>query len=595
MPFNASLAGATVSEARKHVPFLSTQAFWKDLPKFPQPLKAIDLNATLDSIDEKVQLGQYNNDYEFDRDLAYLFDSYHDSHVSWRQTCFTYFIFAHDFPLLSVSTDADTEPKIYLAKAKNQEVRLKRGRVLQINGQDAVTFLTDFIRDFPANPWIDLDARWNQLFARRILLGTQGVDEAWRGTFAQRWSFDPACLVLSLEDGSEEIVEWFADINIKALETREIPFTDSASFAESCLNAGVFREDTASASASTTAISASPTPSTATAMQTSQVTTPPNFPTAVSALPFNEVAFHNLDPKVAVLSVRSFDKSGFNSVDTLTYIAQFLGFINGTVQEAKANGCEKLIIDVSGNLGGISVLGHFLINVFIPEAQPFYGFNARNHRALQKIVEAVNSAPATDLPPDLQVFGNYVQSLMANTKYGTLSTSALLKPTKLSGDFFTAMARSKLGDPRRLGYIESFAAKDIIILSDGLCASSCSIFVEAMSEYGIKNVVYGGRPQKGPMQVSGGVKGQVPVSVFPSFPLSHSPHPHHSRRLPRWLLFSANQPGLTLEWNNSATGSSKKPSRCSVPTHPSPPLSPGKKPNPSPDTCPMPSPAGLIR
>lgn len=535
VPFNASLAGTTVREARKHVPFLSAQAFWKDLPKFPQPLKAIDLNATLNSIEDKVQFAQYNNNYEFDRDLAYLFDSYHDSHVSWRQTCFTYFVFAHDFPLVSVSTDADTEPEIYLAKAKNQEVRLKRGRVLKINGQDAVTFLTDFIRDFPANPWIDFDARWNQVFARRILVGTQGVDEAWRGTFAQRWGFDPACLVLSLEDGSGETVEWFADINIKALETRELPFTDSASLAESCLNARFFKEDGASTSTSTTATSASPTPSTVTATQTSEVATPPNFPTAISALPFNEVAFHHLDPKVAVLSVRSFDKSGFNDVDTLTYIAQFLGFVNGTVQEAKANGYEKLIIDVSGNLGGLSVLGHFLINVFIPKAQPFYGFNARNHRALQKIVEAVNSAPITHLPPDLQIFANYAQSLMANTKYGTLSTGAFLKPTKLSGDFFTDVARSNLGDPLTLGYTKSFAAKDIIILSDGLCASSCPLFVEAMSEYGIKNVVYGGRPRKGPMQVSGGVKGQVSISeishVSPSLQTPPTPPAQTPKRV----------------------------------------------------------------
>ena len=49
-----------------------------------------------------------------------------------------------------------------------------------------------------------------------------------------------------------------------------------------------------------------------------------------------------------------------------------------------------------------------------------------------------------------------------------------------------------------------FAAEDIVILTDGVCSSTCSMFVEMMhNEAGVKTVVVGGRPSYGPMQAVG--------------------------------------------------------------------------------------------
>lgn len=53
-----------------------------------------------------------------------------------------------------------------------------------------------------------------------------------------------------------------------------------------------------------------------------------------------------------------------------------------------------------------------------------------------------------------------------------------------------------------------FAAKHIVLLQDGACASTCSLFSELMKTQGhVKTVVVGGRPQYGPMQAVGGTKG----------------------------------------------------------------------------------------
>ncbi len=49
-----------------------------------------------------------------------------------------------------------------------------------------------------------------------------------------------------------------------------------------------------------------------------------------------------------------------------------------------------------------------------------------------------------------------------------------------------------------------YAPEDIIILTDGLCGSTCSLFMEMMHhEAGVRTVVAGGRPSYGTMQAPG--------------------------------------------------------------------------------------------
>ena len=55
---------------------------------------------------------------------------------------------------------------------------------------------------------------------------------------------------------------------------------------------------------------------------------------------------------------------------------------------------------------------------------------------------------------------------------------------------------------------QPYQAEDIIILTDGLCSSACTLFIEMMHhEAGVRTVVVGGRPSPGPMQASGGTRG----------------------------------------------------------------------------------------
>ena len=44
-------------------------------------------------------------------------------------------------------------------------------------------------------------------------------------------------------------------------------------------------------------------------------------------------------------------------------------------------------------------------------------------------------------------------------------------------------------------------------ITDGLCASTCTIFTELMKGQGVRTIAFGGRPKNAPMQSMGGVKG----------------------------------------------------------------------------------------
>lgn len=63
----------------------------------------------------------------------------------------------------------------------------------------------------------------------------------------------------------------------------------------------------------------------------------------------------------------------------------------------------------------------------------------------------------------------------------------------------------------------AFDAKNIVMLTDGLCGSSCASFHEELKNVaGVKAVVVGGRAQEGAMQTVGGSKGGevIPMSAI---------------------------------------------------------------------------------
>ena len=64
------------------------------------------------------------------------------------------------------------------------------------------------------------------------------------------------------------------------------------------------------------------------------------------------------------------------------------------------------------------------------------------------------------------------------------------------------------GTNDRKGFRQPFAPQDTIVLYDGYCGSTCAVFSEYLkNSAGIQFISVGGRPQTGPMQAVGAVKG----------------------------------------------------------------------------------------
>ncbi|KAL2135113.1 hypothetical protein VTI74DRAFT_9706 [Chaetomium olivicolor] len=67
----------------------------------------------------------------------------------------------------------------------------------------------------------------------------------------------------------------------------------------------------------------------------------------------------------------------------------------------------------------------------------------------------------------------------------------------------------------RLPWTEApFRAEDIVIVTDGGCASACAMFTDVLTNiHGVRTVALGGRPIQAPMQAIGQVKGG-PIMQF---------------------------------------------------------------------------------
>lgn len=230
---------------------------------------------------------------------------------------------------------------------------------------------------------------------------------------------------------------------------------------------------------------------------------------------------------VAVLSVPSFvsaleDELPFQSVNT--YL----------INEAVARGKKKLIIDVSANGGGTILQGYDLFKQLFPQILPYGATRFRAHEAFDLIGQEISwysgqvprsldlnttalnrVSSAWNYRTDVDI--NYENFQSWDDKYGP----NLYGP---GPDNFTNIIRWNLSDvltPENSGgiyvsgYLERsnitqqpFDPENIVIVYDGYCASTCTIFSELMRQQGgVKTIALGGRPNKDIIQAVGGVKG----------------------------------------------------------------------------------------
>lgn len=255
---------------------------------------------------------------------------------------------------------------------------------------------------------------------------------------------------------------------------------------------------------------------------------PAGYPEPVVRDPYNFLVGYYLSGSglddVAVMQVPTFEVFGGTAYgdgvlplnESATFAQSAVDFIRNATLDVKT----KMVLDLSANPGGDILSGYDLFHIFFPQTPLYSATRFRSHDAINYIGQALatvnesqpelfqlNIALGSQVKPDQKTHFATWEDLYGPYLLHEIPSSALY------ANFYFNLV-SDASEPI-VGYggiplpfsKPPFAADDIVILTDGFCASTCTVFVELMKTQGVRSIVFGGLPELGPMQAIGGVKG----------------------------------------------------------------------------------------
>lgn len=374
----------------------------------------------------------------------------------------------------------------------------------------------------------DPDANYNQVFVNIPALAYQGTETSY---FSLSRFYQGENTVLTFANESiRDVMTRAQFLSEKSLEG----LTDGTSFFSRFCNNNLTETILAQANSSETAPSQTATNDTSVPYEpvSTETVAPPHpaYPSPIVISSDKSVAGYLSEtyPDLAILAVPSF--SSISPIEFENVVRQLLA-------TASEDDRTRLVIDARGNGGGSIFLAYDLFRQLFPTETPY---GAGNYRAgelhnLTGRVASENIEQLRSTYPELVKAGvdgvvlnsfNYREPLTENNEQFT-SWEDFFGPYRNNRGEFTSLNRFNLTDISAttvpiLGYAEdditqprTFSPEDIVLLHDGNCASTCAIFSEFMtSQMPTRSVVVGGRPQTGPMQGVGGVKGSQVQGMF---------------------------------------------------------------------------------
>ncbi|KAI9748723.1 MAG: hypothetical protein M4579_007141 [Chaenotheca gracillima] len=510
IPIDNDLAVKQIDYISKYIQFQSTLAYLKNPPEgYLNP--PVDIMGGLAEISEKASNGGYRGQHDFELDIYKLIGRAYDGHFSFNPLSIGgLFQFGRQINFVSISEDGHALPKVYAFPDLNQtassgsNLTWTPSAVTHIDGQDVAEYLQT-LADL-SNPQ-DPDARYNQMFYELAESGVGQFD------LFSNPTYNPGPgVTVKFENGTTRSIENLAQGQVlpPGIDSGEAIF--SAFFLPTTTSALA----SGSPSATLTALPQTQTPS----------PVPTGYPTPVVKNTLNYANGYYLtseeNSQVAVLSLPSFLETESNEL-----LREWQNDIDQFLIKAKADGKTKLIIDLQGNPGGTTALAYDAFKQLFPTITPYVTSRYRYSEALDLMVTTASDyAPVYNesLASTYYLFLNANGLLDANNKNFS-STEAFLGPHEFNGDNFTSLERTAIMEPgyavandfQVTGYgnrsnvtTQPFAAKDMVLLYDGFCGSSCSIFSDLMRTQGeVRSIAVGGRPMYGPMQGVGAVKGNL--------------------------------------------------------------------------------------
>ncbi|KAA8566121.1 hypothetical protein MFRU_039g00620 [Monilinia fructicola] len=545
VPFNPAVASRFVSYYNDTLQFQTTLSYLKSPPtSYQQP--AVDLLAGLSRIQTAIDEGVFANQYEFEATLQTLIYAAHDGHVDMLAGALSAFSFASPRDVVSLSLDGQQAPKAYLADDLFDSdffTNFQPSAIKSINGKDATTYLSEFASVNSAGT-LEAHADWNQL----MLSAAQDI-QGFFNVFSGGATFYPGDNIsFLLENGTSWTENYLAIYNSPGptgpLQTGgdfynffvlgfyPASYDPDEDSSEDDSNDDSSIESATSSDAATVA-STIPTPTPTGWNNTAYPEIPDIAQEDLGTFGDGVVSGYFLNStSTSVLSIPSFDVDGDAVFSFQQTIAQF-------INETRAVGLKRVVIDLQQNYGGQSLLAIDTFKQFFPNIEPFAGSRMRAHTSADVLGKTLtpywDSLTEDDETKYILAADEWVVTdrINADTNRNFTSWEEFFGPNSYNGDNFTNIERYNLSsavfdasgagldinddsfavygydaNPAPSGARPPFAADDIIILSDGICHSSCALLIEMFRhEAGVKVVAVGGTPSTGPMQAPAGSRG----------------------------------------------------------------------------------------
>ncbi|KAK5712816.1 hypothetical protein LTR15_011809 [Elasticomyces elasticus] len=501
--------------------FQSTLPYLKDPPPgYLYP--SIDIVAGLAEISAHLAEGKYNREYDIQNDIYKLIKSAFDGHTYYIPDINAIFAWTRGIALYSISSDGLALPQIYAdsdlpSLSATNKTDYTPSPIVSINGRDVETVLNEIATTEGMAQ--DPDANYNGLFPQipmnYISTGASS------GIFAQGRLYQESHTSVTFGNGTTK--------NLTNRAASALDFTDivdGPSFFETfCTGPPTTSDSSANTtSPSNTTSSAVPTFTQVgfTAVPTQTVSPSiQNFPDPWSIASDASISgyFPDEHSDLAVLMIPTFEPA--NPVEYQDLVRQFLA-------TALAMKKTKLAIDLRTNGGGDVFLGYDLFKQLFPKADPYGATNFIASPLIDTAGEIVTTfySNVTTVTinnytgPDYGTPLNVRMDLTAHLQQYD-SWSDFFGPHERNGGNFTSLTRYNLSDAAETspflvsGYqnlsnnpTQVFQSENIVLIQDGGCGSTCTIFSEMMKQQAhVKQIAFGGRKQYGPMQGVGSVKG----------------------------------------------------------------------------------------
>ncbi|KAH6676236.1 hypothetical protein B0J14DRAFT_507528 [Halenospora varia] len=521
VPFNSAVATKFLKYYKDSVQFHSTLSYLKAPPAGYQQ-QPIDLIAGIDQIQARISAGSFANQYEFEAALQTLIQKCHDAHLDLTFGILGVVSFGTSYRILSISEDGKKLPKIFLSSdvflSGQPGNTWKPSAVTKLNGIDVIDYLSQFAAK-NAFGGLEPHTDWNQLMGSPAL-AIQGIPTIWGGGA----TFYPGDkLTFLLENGTQFTTRWYGtfhgDSETGPLETGAdfynsfvlglLPASYEAEVSKrNRHNEMPTHKTKRAASAPRTSWNNGAYPPKADIIQ-------PNFGSGGGAF---LSGYFLKEVSVAVLSIPSFQERGDAIKTHSDTVAKF-------ISSSKAAGMKKIVIDLQQNYGGDALLAYNTFKQFFPDKEPYAGSQLRTHPPANIMGKTLTNYWKTLDEKDDDYYFLYTDEFMASTRLNVGTNQNFTSWEEFYGSKeFTTPQRYNLSDyvfdtislgasngytvygygNNKVTTTQQYAASDIIILTDGLCSSTCAIFLEMMHhEAGVRTVVVGGRPSYGPMQAAG--------------------------------------------------------------------------------------------